>query len=152
MNRRDLIRMNDEEIRAFLEEQRIVQVASIDHDGWPHLVAMWYRLINDEVVFWTYAKSQKAVNLRRDARLTCLVEAGERYDELRGVQIKGQAIISDDRETVQRIGEAIWERYTGSLNENTRQMVAAQAAKRVVVFVKPVEIVSWDHRKLGGGY
>jgi PPOX class probable F420-dependent enzyme len=152
MNRRDLIRMNDEEIRAFLEEQRTVQVASIDHDGWPHLVAMWYRLINDEVVFWTYAKSQKAVNLRRDARLTCLVEAGERYDELRGVQIKGQAIISDDRETVQRIGEAIWERYTGSLNDNTRQMVAAQAAKRVVVFVKPVEIVSWDHRKLGGGY
>jgi PPOX class probable F420-dependent enzyme len=152
MNRRDLIRMNDEEIRAFLEEQRTVQVASIDHDGWPHLVAMWYRLINDEVVFWTYAKSQKAVNLRRDDRLTCLVEAGERYDELRGVQIKGQAIISDDRETVQRIGEAIWERYTGSLNDNTRQMVAAQAAKRVVVFVKPVEIVSWDHRKLGGGY
>ncbi len=152
MNRRDLIRMNDEEIRAFLEEQRIVQVASIDHDGWPHLVAMWYRLINDEVVFWTYAKSQKAVNLRRDARLTCLVEAGEQYDELRGVQIKGQAIISDDRETVQRIGEAIWERYTGSLNDNTRQMVAAQAAKRVVVFVKPMEIVSWDHRKLGGGY
>jgi|SRR6266478_879865 len=152
MNRRDLIRMNDEEIRAFLEEQRIVQVASIDHDGWPHLVAMWYRLINDEVVFWTYAKSQKAVNLRRDARLTCLVEAGEQYDELRGVQIKGQAIISDDREIVQRIGEAIWERYTGSLNDNTRQMVAAQAAKRVVVFVKPMEIVSWDHRKLGGGY
>ena len=152
MNRLDLIRMNDEEIRAFLEEQRIVQVASIDHDGWPHLVAMWYRLINDEVVFWTYAKSQKAVNLRRDARLTCLVEAGEQYDELRGVQIKGQAIISEDRETVQRIGEAMWERYTGSLNDNTRQMVAAQAAKRVVVFVKPVEIVSWDHRKLGGGY
>jgi PPOX class probable F420-dependent enzyme len=152
MNRRDLIRMNDEEIRAFLEEQRILQVASIDHDGWPHLVAMWYRLINDEVVFWTYAKSQKAINLRRDARLTCLIETGERYDELRGVQIKGQAIISDDRETVQRIGEAIWERYTGSLNDNTRQMVAAQAAKRVVVFVKPVEIVSWDHRKLGGGY
>ena len=152
MNRRDLIRMSDEEIRAFLEEQRILQVATIDHDGWPHLVAMWYRLINDEVVFWTYAKSQKAINLRRDARLTCLVETGERYDELRGVQIKGRAIISEDRETVQRIGEAIWERYTGSLNDNTRQMVAAQAAKRVVVFVKPVEIVSWDHRKLGGGY
>ena len=152
MSRRDLIRMNDEEIRAFLEEQRILQVATIDHDGWPHLVAMWYVLINDQVVFWTYAKSQKAVNLRRDARLTCLIETGERYDELRGVQIKGEAIINGDRETVQRIGEVIWERYTGPLNDHTRQMVAAQAAKRVVVFVKPIEIVSWDHRKLGGGY
>src|SRR5258708_34953293 len=99
MNRRDLIRMNDEEIRAFLEEQRTVQVASIDHDGWPHLVAMWYRLINDEVVFWTYAKSQKAVNLRRDARLTCLVEAGGGYDGPRGLQIKGTGILSYARAT-----------------------------------------------------
>ena len=153
MSRRDQIRMNDEEICAFLEEQRILQVATIDHDGWPHLVAMWYRLINDEVVFWTYAKSQKAVNLRRDARLTCLVEAGERYEELRGVQIKGRAVINDDLETVQRIGEDIYKRYTGGpLNDNIRQMVAAQAPKRVLVFVEPVEVVSWDHRKLGGVY
>ena len=152
MSRRDLIRMNDEEIRTFLQEQRTLQVATIDHDGWPHLIAMWYVLLNNQIAFWTYAKSQKVVNLRRDARLTCLVETGERYDELRGVQIKGRAIISDDREIVQRIGEAIWERITGSLNENTRRMVEAQAAKRVAVFVEPVEIVSWDHRKLGGGY
>jgi PPOX class probable F420-dependent enzyme len=152
MNRRDLIRMNKEEIRAFLQEQRILQVATINHDGWPHLVAMWYVLINDQIVFWTYAKSQKAVNLQRDARLTCLVETGERYDELRGVQIKGQAIISDDHETVQRIGTAIWERYTGPLDDSIRQMVIAQTPKRVIIFVKPVEIVSWDHRKLGSGY
>ncbi len=152
MNRRDLIRMTDEEIHAFLEEQRTLQVATIDHDGFPHLVAMWYTLIDNELAFWTYTKSQKAVNLRRDPRLTCLVEAGERYDELRGVQIKGQAVLKDDRETVQRLGEAIWERYTGPLNEHTRPMVEAQAAKRVAIVVKPLEIVSWDHRKLGGSY
>jgi PPOX class probable F420-dependent enzyme len=153
MSRRDQIRMNDEEIRAFLEEQRILQVATIDHDGWPHLVAMWYALLNDQIVFWTYAKSQKAFNLQRDARLTCLVEAGERYEELRGVQIKGRAVINDDLETVQRIGEDIYKRYTGGpLNDNIRQMVAAQAPKRVLVFVEPVEVVSWDHRKLGGVY
>ena len=64
MNRRDLIRMNDEEIRAFLEKQLTLQVATIDHDGWPHLIAMWYVLINDQISVWTYAKSQKAVNLR----------------------------------------------------------------------------------------
>ena len=152
MNRRDRIRMNDEEIRVFLEEQRTVQIATNDHDGWPHLIAMWYVVIDDQLVFWTYAKSQKTANLRRDAKLTCLVEAGERYEELRGVQIKGQALIRDDLETVQRVGEVIFERYTGPLNDFVRQMVAAQAAKRVVVFVEPKEIVSWDHRKLGGTY
>ena len=151
MSRRDQIRMTEAEIRSFLEEQRTLQVATIDHDGYPHLVAMWYVLINNEIAFWTYAKSQKAVNLRRDPRLTCLVETGERYDELRGVQIKGQAVMSDDPATLLRLGEAIWERY-GPLNESTRQMVVAQAAKRVAIFVNPVEITTWDHRKLGGVY
>ena len=152
MSRRNSIRMNDEEIHAFLEEQRTLQVATIDHDGFPHLVAMWYVLINDEVAFWTYAKSQKAINLRRDPRLTCLVEAGTSYEKLRGVQIKGHAVISDDPATVLKLGEAIWERYTGPLNEHTRPMVEAQAVKRVAIVVKPIEIVSWDHSKLGGGY
>jgi PPOX class probable F420-dependent enzyme len=152
MNRRSLIHMTDEEIQAFLEEQRTLQVATIDHDGYPHLVAMWYVLLKHEITFWTYAKSQKALNLRRDPRLTCLVETGEQYNELRGVQIKGRAVMNENREFVQKVGEAIWERYTGPLNESTHPMVIAQAAKRVVVTVKPVEIVSWDHRKLGGSY
>ncbi|HLX39630.1 MAG TPA: TIGR03618 family F420-dependent PPOX class oxidoreductase [Ktedonobacteraceae bacterium] len=153
MSRRDLIRMSDEERRAFLEEQRTLQVATINHDGWPHLVAMWYVVMNDQIVFWTYAKSQKAVNLRRDNRLTCLVEAGVRYDELRGVQIKGRADIKDDYETVLQIGEVIYTRYSGgTLDDATRRMITAQAAKRVVVFVEPVEMVSWDHRKLAGIY
>jgi hypothetical protein len=68
------------------------------------------------------------------------------------VQIKGQATIYEDRETVQRYGELIWQRYTGPLNENTRPMIIAQAAKRIAVVVEPVKITSWDHRKLGGGY
>src|SRR5947209_20079555 len=115
--------MSDDEIHNFLEQERIVQVATIDHDGFPNLVAIWYVLINNEITFWTYAKSQKAVNLRRDSRLTCLVEAGAQYNELRGVQIKGRALIQDDRDFVQKVGEAIWERYTGPLNESTRPMV-----------------------------
>src|SRR5260370_42698591 len=110
MNRRDQIRMNDEEIRAFLEEQRTLQVATIDHDGWPHLVAMWYVLINEQVVFWTYAKSEKAVNLRRGDRLTCLVVTGVRYEGLRGVQITVRAIHNDDRESSQLIVEIIFAR------------------------------------------
>lgn len=153
MKRRNQIAMTDEEMQAFLEEMRTLQVATIDHDGYPHLVAMWYALFDKEVVFWTYAKSQKAVNLRRDPRLTCLVESGERYEELRGVQIKGRADIVDDCESVQRIGELIWQRYAGPhFNENVRAMVAAQATKRIVIVVKPVEVVSWDHRKLSGTY
>jgi PPOX class probable F420-dependent enzyme len=152
MKRRDLIRMTDEEVRAFLEEGHTLQVATIGRDGFPHLVAMWYVLIDGDVAFWTYARSQKVVNLRRDSRLACLIEEGERYDELRGVQIKGHGVINDDHTVVQRVGEEIWKRYTGSLDESARQAVAIQGAKRVAIFVKPSEVVSWDHRKLGGTY
>ncbi|HEY1352414.1 MAG TPA: TIGR03618 family F420-dependent PPOX class oxidoreductase [Ktedonobacteraceae bacterium] len=152
MSRRELITMTDEEIQAFLQEQRTLQVATLDHDGYPHLIAMWYILQDRRIVFWTYAKSQKAVNLRRDPRLTCLVESGQSYQELRGVQIKGRATLIDDRTAVQDYGERIFARYTGPLTASTRPMIAAQAAKRVVVVVEPVEIVSWDHRKLGGIY
>jgi len=152
MSRRSLITMTEEEIQIFLQEQYTLQVATIGRDGYPHLVAMWYILDEGKIAFWTYAKSQKAVNLRRDPRLTCLVETGQRYEELHGVQIKGRATIIDERESVQRYGELIFARYTGPLNEQTRAMVAAQAAKRLIVIVEPVEIVSWDHRKLGGVY
>jgi PPOX class probable F420-dependent enzyme len=152
MSRRQLITMTDEEIQTFLQEQRTLQVATLDHDGYPHLVAMWYILQDQRLVFWTYAKSQKAVNLRRDPRLTCLVECGQSYQELRGVQIKGRAILIDERAAVQGYGERIFARYTGPLTASVRPMIAAQAAKRLVVVVEPVEIVSWDHRKLGGIY
>ena len=152
MKRRNQIRMTDEEIYAFLAERHILQVATIDHDGYPHLVAMWYVLVNNEIAFWTYARSQKVVNLRRDPRLTCMVEEGEHYNELRGVQIKGRAVIHDDYESVLRLGELIWVRYSGPLNESTQPMVKAQATKRVAIFVKPVEITSWDHHKLGDVY
>ena len=152
MSRRAAIVMTDQEIQEFLQTARTLQVATIGRDGYPHLIAMWYVLFEQRIAFWTYAKSQKAVNLRRDQRLTCLVEAGQRYEELRGVQIKGQATLIDDCETVRRYGELIMERYTGPLNDATRPMVAAQAAKRLVVVVNPVEITSWDHRKLGGVY
>jgi len=149
MSERKSIKMTDEEIQVFLQEQHTLQVATIDHDGYPHLVAMWYVLFEHQIVFWTYARSQKAVNLRRDPRLTCLAEAGTRYEELRGVQIKGQGVIYDDLATVQRFGEMLSERYTGPIDDSTRPQMIAQAAKRIAVVVKPIEVVSWDHRKLG---
>jgi PPOX class probable F420-dependent enzyme len=152
MSKRKAISMTDKEIQAFLQEERTLQVATIDHDGYPHLIAMWYALVDQKIVFWTYARSQKAVNLRRDPRLTCLVETGKRYEELRGVQIKGQAVIYDDLATVQRFGALISERYTGPLDENTHPALMAQAAKRIAVVVNPIEVVSWDHRKLQGAY
>ncbi|HEX6817908.1 MAG TPA: PPOX class F420-dependent oxidoreductase [Ktedonobacterales bacterium] len=154
MNRREQIAMTPDEIRAFLVERRIASIATNGRDGFPHVVAMWYVPRDQTLAFWTYAKSQKAVNLRRDPHLTYLVEAGEDYGELRGVQIKGHAQISDDPAQVQQLGEELWRRYSsgGELSDAMRAMIAAQARKRIAVLVQPVDVASWDHRKLGGVY
>jgi PPOX class probable F420-dependent enzyme len=145
--------MTDEEAQAFLEAGRDLQVASINPDGTPHLVTMWYAVLDGEPAFWTYAKSQKIVNLRRDPRLTVLVATGERYEELRGVSIAGRAELVDDRHAVQRYGETVYQRYWGPIDDDAvREGVRAMGAKRVVVVVKPEKIVSWDHSKLGGVY
>ena len=153
MSQREQIRMTEDEEQSFLDEQRTMAVATIGRDGFAHVVAMWYVVVDGKPAFWTYAKSQKALNLRRDPKVTCLVEAGEAYGELRGVQIKGRATLIDDPAEVLRLGETIWERYTGRpLDDAMRQMVAAQATKRVGVIVKPVEVATWDHGKLGGSY
>ena len=153
MSRRAQIRMTDAEVRDFLAEQRTLQVASINRDGTPHLVAMWYGLIDDDIVFWTYGKSQKIANLRRDPRITCLLESGSKYEELKGVAITGIGKISDDRDFVQRVGAVVFPRYNeGEIDENVRAVLQRMGAKRVAVTIEPSKIVSWDHTKLGGTY
>lgn len=153
--RRGLIKMSDDEVRDFLAGPHTLQVATVNADGTPHLVAMWYTLIDGNVAFWTYGKSQKVVNLLRDPRITCMVEEGKAYDQLRGVQIVGRAEVVDDRETVHRIGIDLMYRYQGfdgEVSDAARAAVAQMGAKRSGVIVHAEKIVSWDHGKLGGGY
>src|SRR5699024_9128720 len=95
-NQRSVIRMSDAEIGDYLQRSRTMNLATLGEDGHPHLVAMWYAWIDGEIWFETKAKSQKAVNLRRDPRVTCLVEDGLTYDRLRGVSVEGRAEIVDD--------------------------------------------------------
>lgn len=140
-------------MRAFLEVGRDLQVASINADGTPHLVTMWYLRDGDDLCFWTYRKSQKVVNVRRDPRTTVLVATGEEYDELRGVSINGTATVVDDLDQVLEFGEKVYEKYWGPIdNDLVREGVRTMGAKRVVIRVSPVKTTSWDHSKLAGVY
>ncbi|MEU2251745.1 PPOX class F420-dependent oxidoreductase [Nocardia xishanensis] len=149
VNQRAQIVMSDAEITEFLERSRIATLATLGPQGRPHLTAMWYALIDGEIWFETKAKSQKAVNLRRDPRITCMVEAGQTYDQLRGVSIEGRAEIIDDPERLFAVGVSVWERYTGPYSEEVRPLVENMLNKRVAVRVVPERVRSWDHRKLG---
>jgi hypothetical protein len=140
---RSRIAMSPAEALAFLEEERTLTCATLGHDRWPHLMPLWYVLRDGECWAWTYAKSQKVRNLERDARCTVQVEAGRRYEELRGVMLKCVAMIHRDVEVVTGVGTELAERYGGYAAD-----MRAQAPKRVALQFIASSTASWDHRKL----
>src|SRR5947209_12407641 len=105
--------MTDAEIAEFIAHSRTATMGTIGPSGQPHLVAMWYAVLDGQIWFETKAKSQKAVNLRRDNRVTLLIEDGETYDKLRGLSIEGTATVVDDPDAIWAVGVNVWERYTG---------------------------------------
>ena len=148
-NERAKIVMTDDEIAQFIERSRTATFATVSATGAPHLVAMWYAVLDGEVWFETKAKSQKAVNLRRKPTVTVMVEDGLTYDTLRGVSIEARGEIIDDPGMLLRVGISVWERYTGPYTDDMRPYVDQMMNNRVAVRVVPKRVRSWDHRKLG---
>jgi PPOX class probable F420-dependent enzyme len=150
-NQRSQITMTDEEVDAFLEQSRTVTMATNGPKDRPHLVAMWYGYLDGKIWFETKAKSQKVQNLRRDDAISCMVEAGKTYDQLRGVALEGRAVILDDPDSIWAVGVNVFERYNGPYSEDMKPYVEAMMNKRIVVRVDVERVRSWDHRKLGMG-
>ena len=148
-NQRALVKMSAEEVEAFIHERRPMTMCSLNHDGSIHAVAMWYGFLDGAVAVETKAKSQKAQNLRRDPRLTCMFEDGELYEELRGVELVGRAEFVEDPEQMFRLGVSVFERYYGRYDDDLRPVIETMLNKRVVVRLIVERVVSWDHRKLG---
>ena len=148
-NQRAQIRMSDDEVATFLEQQRTATMATVGPDGTPHLVAMWYGLVDGKVWFETKSRSQKAVNLRRDPRITCMVEDGLTYDTLRGVSLEGRAEIVEDPDALWEVGVSVWERYNGPYSDEVKPLVEFMLHKRIAVRIDVDRVRSWDHRKLG---
>lgn len=148
-NQRGQITMSDEEVATFLERSRSATMATIGPTGTPHLVAMWYALIDGQIWFETKSRSQKAQNLRRDPRITVMVEDGDTYDVLRGVSVEGRGVIVEDPDDLWKVGISVWERYNGPYTEEAKPLVEFMLQKRIAVRVEVDRIRSWDHRKLG---
>jgi PPOX class probable F420-dependent enzyme len=149
-NERSKIVMSDDEIVEFIDHSRTATMATVGPNGRPHLIAMWYAVLDGEIWFETKAKSQKAVNLRRDPTITVMIEDGQTYNTLRGVSIDGQAeIVDTDPELLLRVGISVWERYTGPYSEDMKPFVDQMMNNRIAVRVVPTRLRSWDHRKLG---
>ncbi|MBS4726946.1 PPOX class F420-dependent oxidoreductase [Mycobacterium sp. SM1] len=149
VNQRAQIVMSQAEIADFVANSRTGTLATIGPDGQPHLTAMWYGVIDGDIWLETKAKSQKAVNLRRDPRVSFLIEDGDTYDTLRGVSFEGVAEIVEDPATLFRVGVSVWERYTGPYTADKKSAIDQMMRKRIGVHLIVRRVRSWDHRKLG---
>lgn len=139
--------MDEAQLARFLREERTVTCATIGRDGLPHLMPLWYVVRGEDLWAWTFAKSQKVRNLERDPRATLQVEAGERYEELRGAMLRTDVVIHRDHDTVLGLGMELLLRYGGGVDEAERRRVLGQVPKRVALEFRTRDVVSWDHRK-----
>ncbi|MFE9103986.1 pyridoxamine 5'-phosphate oxidase family protein [Actinomadura geliboluensis] len=154
--KRDKIKMTPEEVASYLADNFKVQVATVGKDGEPHLVTMFYTLLDGKIAFTTYKASQKVLNLRRDPTMTCLVEDGVEYNELRGVALYGRGLVIEDPGPRSKVGMVVGSRMAGlpvpEIGEPVDPVIAEgieQAlAKRVLIVMEPDRVVSWDHRKV----
>jgi hypothetical protein len=159
--------MSDAEAAVFLTQERTLTCATSGPRGWPHLMPLWYVLreapagdAGPRLWSWTYGISQKVKNMERDSRATLQVEAGEQYQELRGVMLECEVIVHRELETVKALGHEIFARYASPRGEpqlerlplEVAEMVNKQAAKRVALEFVERRRATWDHRKLGGIY
>ena len=147
------VSMSREEIDAFLSVPRVGVLATVGGDGWPHLSGMWFVPSGSSLRMWTYGKSQKAVNARRDQRATLLVEQGIAYRELKGVSLRGSLLVVDRYDDVRAIGIELYERYTEPelgipVADGPLVEIERQAHKRVGLILEVERVASWDHSKL----
>ncbi len=148
-NQRAQIVMSHDEVVEFLHQQRSSTVATYGPQGQIHLVGMWYAVMDDTIWIETKSKSQKAVNLRRDPRMSFLVEGGHTYDQLRGVAMEGTGVVIDDSDVVWDVCRNVFERYNGPYSDELKPFVEVMAKNRVAVRLDVERVRSWDHRKLG---
>lgn len=141
--------MSEAEVAELMSAQRKLQLGTINPDGTPHMVTMFYAMVDGKIAFWTYRSSQKAKNMARDPRVTCLLELGEDYFELRGALIYGKVEVVTDPNRVRYVGSEVVKRMMGLQDEDAiAPFVEATAAKRHAYLVEPTRVASWDHRKM----
>ena len=76
--------MTDEELATFLDEERVLRLATIDDEGWPAVVPVWYVWHEGAFWIWNLNRAKRTERLEGGARSAFVVDGGQAYVELRG--------------------------------------------------------------------
>jgi hypothetical protein len=143
------IALTSAEIDEYLDAQRTCRVATLTVSGAPHVAPMWFYW--DSTALWlnSIVTSQRWSDLQRDGRVAIVIDDGEAYAELRGVEIKGTVEIVGE---VPRLGDPVAELVAPELGFHRKYRDPSTAlthdGKHAWLRVVPQKITSWDFTKM----
>ncbi|MFD8799143.1 pyridoxamine 5'-phosphate oxidase family protein [Streptomyces atroolivaceus] len=144
------IMMTDAERDTYLAEQRTCRVATVSPEGMPHVGALWFVWDGTSVWLYSLTRSLRWAQLRHDPRVAVVVDDGQEYGELRGVELSGEVSFVGE---IPRTGEDCAEL------EHPERLFAAKYLgltslphdeRHAWLRLTPLAVRSWDFRKLSG--
>ena len=121
----------------FLYAGRILRLATINKDGTPHIVPIWYLYENGKIYIHTEASSVKARNIQRNNNVAMCVDVGKFYYDLKNVILQGKAKILEDKNPATRIAEKIQVKYFGSCSHPQAREYLSKKANNIVIEIEP---------------
>lgn len=147
------VRLRRDEAWARIAAAHTGIVTTLRRDGMPVALPVWFCVVDGAVHVRTLAKTKKVARLRRDPRVSFLVEGGTRWAELWGVHLTGTATFVDDPHTLARVDAALHEKYAAFRTPRSAMPDATRAhyeTPHVVFRIEPEDrVISWDNARLG---
>lgn len=146
--RRRRIALTPDERDAFLGASRVCRVASLGPHGEPDVTPLWFVWHDGAIWLSSVVRSQRWANLLRDPRVAVVVDDGETYEQLRGVELVGRAApvgevprASADRPELDGVEQA----YAAKYGVDRDHLYDGHHAWLRVDVEREL---SWDHRKI----
>ena len=147
------VKLTDEEVHEHLEKGHTLVLATIRKSGEPFMTPLWYVYDKGSIYISTLAKSAKVGHIRRDPRVCCIVEEGEKWVDLKAVIANCDAVIIEDQDEYARIRQLLNVKYAAFRAERAKAPEATQkhyAAGSVLIKAtpRPGQVRSWYNRKI----
>lgn len=146
------LRMSRAEAFAEIGSAHTGILVSLRRDGVPIALPVWHVVLDERIYVGAPAHSKKIARVKRDARVSFLVESGERWVDLRAAHVTGRAGIVEDAELVERVNEAMGAKYSGfggnraAMPDDTRGYY--ERSRAVIEIVPDDRILSWNNSGL----
>lgn len=136
--------MSAEEQDAYLAEERVLRLATIDEDGWPAVVPVWFVWFEGAFWVWNLTRAKRTARLEAGTRASFVVDSGVEYVELRGVSGRLTYAFVEDDDVPLEVRRAFSVKYLGTDHP------LEPADHHRWLRMEPVGPASWDFRKQYG--